>query len=558
MRSFFHSRRHWREANAILFAFVLFASTTFGQAAKPALQPTLSESEREAAARVRVATLQDVTKTLSAPDMQGRGTAQAGGDKAAKYIAERFAKLGLKPLGDNGTYLQAIKFKSSEVLPTTAFKAGDANFKFGSDYVLAPIGSNDSDASGGLIFAGYGIVSNELKRDDLAGLDLKGKIVLLTQGQPKGVDVAAWKKASNPQNVIVNLMLRGASAIILANVNFGSKDTTFSTIADYLSRRQVALAGAQELPFKLPPIILISNDAAEKLFAGTGATFAQTLEQASNGENVSRDLKRDTAITVRYKKEDGTSSNVVGFLEGSDAKLKDEAVVYSAHYDAYGIDANGRIFPGAADNALGVAEMFAAAEALVKARPRRSIIFLAVTGEEYGLYGSDYWAKHPTWNIEKVAADVNYDGIGTETYGRVKNVVGFGAEHSDIGKTLEAVAPALGIKVVPDPMPEEKVFYRSDHYSFVKKGVPALMILGAPDTDAATLVARIKKFEQSDYHQPTDTVRADWNWEGVRDTAVLGMLVGLRVANADAAPQWFASSPFNRKRGTNEPPPPMQ
>jgi hypothetical protein len=556
MRTNFDARARRNHICSALIAFLLLTANAFGQAAKPAVSG-LTAIEREAAAQVKIATLQDVTRALSAPDMQGRGTMQAGGDRAARWIAERFAKLGLKPLGDNGTYLQSIKFKSTEILPTTSFKVGDANFKFGSDYVFAPpLTREQIDANGDVVFVGYGVVSPELKRNDLEGMDLKGKIVVLTFGKPKGVDEEAWRKATAPQNLIGNLMMRGAAAIVIAN--FVSKDQPFSRIADYLSRRQVELADSPELPFPLPPILLISNDAAEKIFAGTGSTFAQTLERASNGENVSRDLKKDAAIALRAKKEQGTSSNVVGYLEGRDPKLKDEAVVFSAHYDAYGLTADGKTFyPGAADNALGVAEMFGAAEAFTKMspRPRRSIIFLAVTGEEYGLYGSDYWAKHPTWNIEKIAADVNYDGIGTETYGRIKEVVGFGAEHSDIGKVLESVAPALEIKVVPDPMPEEKVFYRSDHYSFVKKGVPALMILGAPDISKDELISRIKKFEASDYHQPTDTIKSDWNWEGVHDVTVLGMIVGERVANAEQMPQWNASSPFNRKRGTNEPAP---
>lgn len=499
---------------------------------------------------MKIETLQEVTRTLSAPEMQGRGTAQAGGDRAAKWIAARFARRGLNPLGDNGSYLQAVKFKTTEVLPATSFKAGDATLVFGKDYVFVPQVTNaDADATGDIVFVGYGVKSDELKRDDFAGLDVKGKIVPVMQGQPKNVDAAAWKRAANPQAILINLITRGAAGVILTNV--GTKDQPFKLVADYLSRRQVSLADAPEMSFKLPPFLLMGNDAAEKLFAGTDATFAQLMSKAEADENVSRDLKRDAQIAVRIKKETGVSNNVVGVLEGSDAKLKDEAVVYSAHYDAYGTSSDGKIYPGAADNALGVAEMFGAAEAFAKVKPRRSMIFLAVTGEEYGLLGSDYWSKHPTWNIEKVAADVNYDGIGTEVYGRIKQVVGFGAEHSDIGKTLDAVAAAENIKVVPDPMPEEKVFVRSDHYSFVKRGVPALMIMGAPDITKEELIARIKKFEDSDYHQPTDTIKPDWNWDGVRDVTVLGMIVGLRVANADAMPAWYEKSEFNHKRGTS-------
>jgi len=216
---------------------------------------------------------------------------------------------------------------------------------------------------------------------------------------------------------------------------------------------------------------------------------------------------------------------------------------------------DGRTYPGAADNALGVAERLAIAEALSAQPTRRSAVFLAGTGEEYGLHGAEFWVKSPAWKLGRVAANLNFDGIGTEVYGPLKKMVGFGAEHSDLGPLLESVAAATGNVLMPDPMPEEKVFYRSDHYAFVKRGVPALFLMGAPDFDKATLVARIKEYEKSHYHQPTDIVRPEWNWDGPRGLAQVGAVLGWRIGNADAMPSWLTTSPFNRKRGTDEPPP---
>src|SRR6185436_13529077 len=192
-------------------------------------------------------------------------------------------------------------------------------------------------------------------------------------------------------------------------------------------------------------------------------------------------------ISVRLKREEVTSGNVVALLEGSDAKLKEEAVVYSAHYDAYGIDSDGTVYPGAADNAIGIAKLVAIAEALVKAKakPRRSIIFLAVTGEEYGLLGAEHWLRHPTWPIEKVAANINYDGIGTEVWGPFTYLIDYGFKHSDLGAAIEGVAAAMNVTIIPDPFPEEGVFYRSDHYSFFKKGVPSLYLIGASSDQEA-------------------------------------------------------------------------
>jgi hypothetical protein len=542
-----------RKLSVVLLAYVLLASTTIAWAQQAATAPatavssvaTLSAAERDAAKLVKVETLREVTAALSAKEMEGRGTAQPGGERAARYIADRFAKLGLKPLGDGGTYLQAIKFKSSHLLPESSVKAGDVALKFKDEFVVAPP-AETADASGGLVFVGYSIVSPELKRDDLAGLDLKGKIVMLLGGRPKNIDAETWKKVGSNQVRLGNLIQKGAAGFIFANV--GTQQQPYAQIADYLSRRRVAIASGQQMPRGFPPFILISSDGADKLLAGSGLTFKDAMAKADAGEVISRDLNKPTTITVRARSEEATGSNVVGVLEGSDSKLKEQAIIYSAHYDAYGKDEQGRIFPGAADNALGVAMITAIAEGFAKAkdRPRRSIIFLAVTGEEYGLLGAEYWARNPTWPIEKVAADLNYDGIGTEIYGPVKQMMAYGAEFSDLGPIFSAVATASGINIIPDPFPEEGVFQRSDHFAFVKKGVPALMLLGGPEGDTKVWVARAKKWMETDYHQQGDVIRPDWNWEGARTSAVVGLVIGMRVASAEAMPAWLPSAPYKR------------
>jgi Zn-dependent M28 family amino/carboxypeptidase len=338
----------------------------------------------------------------------------------------------------------------------------------------------------------------------------------------------------------------GAAGIVIANI--GTPEQPYNLLANYLSRRRVQLADAPVPPFKVPPIILISDEGAGKIFAGSGMTYAEALAKAQTGVFVSRPFEKQASATVRVKMEEGTGSNVVGVLEGSDPKLKSEAVIYSAHYDAYGIDASGKIYPGAADNALGVGMITAIAESFAKAPkpPRRSIIFLAVTGEEYGLLGAEHWVKNPTWPLAKLAANLNYDGIGTEVYGPVKRMVGFGAEYSELGKTLEAVLQATAITLTPDPMPEERAFYRSDHYAFVKKGVPALMLLGGPEGDTKMWIGRAKKWLDTEYHQTSDTVKPDWNWEGPRASATVGLIIGMRVADAEAMPAWLPTAPFRR------------
>jgi hypothetical protein len=555
----------------ITLAIVLLSSSAFsrqqatskvatGAAAAPAraAATTLTPAERKATGRVKLETIKDVTTRLSAPDFEGRGTGQPGADRAAQYLADTFAKLGLKPAGENGTYLQPIKFRSAQLLASSSVKVGDAALQHGTDYVVLPPYTSDKvDVTGDIVFAGFGVVSTELNRDDFAGLDLKDKIVVIMGGQPEGVDAAAWKRATSPQVRAMSIFGRGAAAMIVANA--GTAAQPFATIANYLSRRRVSLASTPVSPIKIPPVILASDAAMEKVLRGSEMTYAQTFAKAKTGAMVSRALGKTATLALQFKREETTSSNVVGVFEGSDPKLKEEAVVYTAHYDAYGIESDGRIYPGAADNALGTATITAIAEAFAKeypkpsSRPRRSIIFLAVTGEEYGLFGADYWVAHPTWPLDKVAADINFDGIGTEVYAPVKRVIGFGAEHSDLGSIFTDVAAATGTIVTEDPMPEENSFVRSDHYSFVKKGVPALMLMGGPAGDVAVWIPRARKWLDTDYHSPSDTVKPDWDWTGPKTMAELGMVIGLRVANADAMPSWLPTSPFNRPRTAVKP-----
>ena len=548
----------WRELSAALLSLLLVLSTVFAQQtpSTPAVEPALSSAEQTLAASIKGETIKEVVAALSADEMQGRGTMQPGGDKAASYIAERFARLGLKPLGNKDSYLQPIKFRETQYLPQTSLKLGEDTLQLGRDYCLSPVPSGDKGASGELVFVAYGLTSSTPKRSDLAGIDVMGKMVVLLQGPPKNINKESWKTAKAQLSILRTLIIQGAAGLVF--VNTGTAEHPYSEMADYLTRRQIERADSEEMPSYLPPFITISNEAAAKIFADSGTTFSEALSKAEVEGFKPFSLKKSAKLTVRLKKGKGSSNNVIGLLEGSDPQLKAEALVYSAHYDAFGLSADNRIYHGAADNGLGVGEMLAVAEAFSQAasRPRRSIIFLAVTGEEYGGYGSDYWVKYPTWNIKQVAADLNLDGMGTEVYGPVQTLVGYGEEHSTLGTVLKTVAAAQGLKVIPDPMPEEKSFYRSDHYFFVKKGVPGLMILGAPPGEVSAWTKRMKDWEKTDYHQPTDIIRPDWNWEGPRTLAALSAVMGLRIANGEQMPSWLPQSPFNRERGTNEPPPP--
>ena len=540
---------------SVLLAFVIATSTAFGwtQATAPVTRKALSTTERKLVGDINVASIKQTVNALAAPEMQGRGTAQPGGDKAAAYLVDRFAKLGLKPLGDNNTYFQPVRFKETLVTPETAITVGSQTLKLGPDFFVMPPFSGDENQTGDLIFLAYGVTLQP--RNDLAGLNLRGKIVVLREGPPPEITKEKWEKTLAQQNVIVALIRQGIAGLIL--INKYTEERSYSLSADYLTRRRLQLESDPEMPAFLPPFIAVSEAGAEKLFANSGVTKAEAFAKAERDDFIPIDLRQSATITVRLQKATGAGNNVVGLLEGSDPKLKSEALVYSAHYDAYGVAADNRIYPGAADNALGVAEMLAIAETMSKAttKPRRSVIFIAVTGEEYGGFGSDYWVKNPTWNIKQVAANLNLDGMGTEIYGPVKVLVGYGTEHSTLGTLMNDVALASGIKVIADPMPEAKAFYRSDHYYFVKKGIPALMILGAPDVPVKDWTDRLKKWSKTDYHQPTDVVRPDWDWSGPRTIASLMLVMGMRIANEETMPSWLPTSMYNRERGTDKPAP---
>jgi len=536
---------------AFFASLLLFTQISFAQTAAPA---KLSAAETEIAANIRIETIKEITAALSADDMQGRGAMQPGGDKAANYIADRYQKLGLKPLGDKGTYLQKIDFKETVFTPETTFKVGDDALRFGTDYSFIPYSKNDQSVGGEMVFVAYGLQAKSINRNDLDGVDVRGKIIVMLDGPLAGISKEAWEKNNAKFAILGNLFTSGAAGIVL--IPHGREKDSNEMIVDYLGRRQISMSGESDrsAPYPIPPIVMASRNAAEKLFAKSGTTLKDALLRAEEENFKPIKLNQSARIVKKSKTTKGASSNVAGILEGSDATLKAEAIVFSAHYDAYGME-NGKIYHGAADNALGVAEMISVAEAYSKmaVKPKRSMIFLAVTGEEYGLYGSKYWAKNPTWKIKQVAANLNLDGIGTEVYAPVKTFVGFGAEHSTIGATLNDVSNAFGIKVIADPMPDEKIFYRSDHYSFVEKGVPSLMLLGAPEGDPQKWIDRSKAWEKTDYHQPNDVIQPNWAWEGAKTVADVMAIMGWRISENQKMPEWLPSSRFAKfERGNDK------
>jgi len=548
-----------------------------GSGLSAALGQSLSRQDREIADRVRVETIRDVTVTLASPEMEGRGTAQPGGVKAAKYLAGRFAKLGLKPLGDQGSYLQAVPFEAMAFGSGSSLKIEGSTLKEGTDYRywIRPsfLSSRSIDARGKAVLVSHAILLESLLRNDPTGLDVKGKIVVDPGGPLKRPASAAPLPPDSLEQVVSGLARQGAAGVIV--IAWSDSNLTAPAAFGVAQRRRVFLAETRRsVPGDWPPVAFLSLDAAKRLLPKSPEAIANLIDKAQAGERVLRELGVEVEMSVPQTLEPAIGHNVIGLLEGADPQLKAEAVVYSAHYDAWGKDARGRIFPGAADNALGVAKMLAVAEAMSQTpnRPRRSVIFLAPTGEEHYMLGTHYWLEHPTWPVAKIAADLNIDGIDNDTYGPVKAIYGVGLGLSNLDRTIFAVARDMRILFVPElGFDRQNAFQRSDQYEFALRGVPTVYVFGLaaeqrsagkpakpkglldslsrlPAT-AGQLVdtgVRAKRFLDNDYHQPSDVVRPEWDWQGVRTAAVFYLVTGLRVANAEKMPEWRPGSRFSR------------
>lgn len=540
-------RRHWgpgrRWCAAVLGALCL-ASASGTAADTPR---GLSAAERDVLRRVKERSIVETTKTLADDRFAGRGTLQPGGEKAAAWIANRMEQLGLAPGGDGGTYLQQVPLEVSEFGEASHLTINGTPLAYGTGW--SALGAYpDLQLSAPLVFAGHGLVSKQFGRDDLKDVDLKGKIVVVIEGRPADQSVEKWAEVQGDANLLGTLAARGIAGFI--SIPNGREAMPRPIMIGMMARRSVRLRTTAAIAGGIP-LMMVDAAAVDRLFAGSGKTAAQALDEAASANFRPWQLPAPIDIAFRSVKQEGTSPNVIGVLKGSDPTLSAEAVVFSAHYDAFGKIRNA-IYNGAADNAIGVAEMLAVAEAFAraKAKPRRSLVFIAFTCEEYGMSGSRYYVEHPTWDLAKTTAVLNLDGIGTEIMGPMKSMVAYGAPFSSLGALFIDVAQAYDVRPMDDPIPAQGVFGRSDHYNFVQWGVPGLMLVGSPVDAPEAFAVKFDEFEQTRYHQPSDDVYKDWYWKGALKVADMMALIGHRVAQADAMPAFTAGTAYaGRTRG---------
>ena len=510
-------------------------------------------------------------KVLSSDDFEGRAPGTKGEDLTVKYIEGQFKQLKLKPGNPDGTYIQKVPLVGivgTPVKPLTVAKGTQKRtFKWADDVVAwtKHVADSASVEDSDVIFAGYGVEAPEFNWNDFKDVDVKGKIILVLVNDPAVPDPSDPSKL-DPKTFKGDAMTyygrwtykfeegakKGAAAIFVIHET-GPAGYPFSVVQGNL-REKFDLVTSDKNTGRANIEGWITLDAAKKILALGGRDFDALKKQARTREFKPVPLGLKASIAVKNTLRTIDSQNVVGKLEGSDPKLKDEYVVYSAHWDHLGIGApvNGdKIYNGALDNASGVATVLEIARAFteIQPQPRRSILFLMVTAEEQGLLGSQYYATTPLYPLNKTVANINIDGINQ--WGRTKDftVIGMGA--SDLDDYLQAAAAEQGRVLRPDQEPEKGFYYRSDHFNFAKQGVPAL----DPDSgidfigkDSAYGKAKRDEYTEKDYHAPSDQIKPDWDLSGAVEDAQLLLAVGYRVANADKLPEWKPGNEFRATR----------
>jgi len=542
-----------------LLATSMFALAACDQQPAEEVLPEMSAERFEAHVRF-----------LASDDLGGRDVGSVGYQTAADYVAQNFSDMGLVPGGEDGGYFQTVTFRSTGVdneKSTMGLTLGgeDTAATFGDNVVSQGASAAEVMASGDLVFVGYGVQSPEHGVDSFAGVETEGKILVRLYGTPAGLpsDVAASLRNDKPRGgaagviVLFSDQLKGrvGSWERLKGFTGGSRLNWFTPDGKGKPTTQEAIAGA-----------MVSPELSATILASIG------LDMESAKTAVAADISGSADLKVVSKLGDEISSpNVVGILEGSDPELKDQYVVISAHLDHTGDQCANRngagaegdtICNGAMDNATGTASMLEAARAFTSMgeAPRRSVMFLSVTAEEKGLLGAEYFAYNPTVPRESLVANVNLD-MPVLLYD-FADVVAFGSEHSSIGPVAARATAKAGINLAEDPMPEEGLFTRSDHYRFVQQGIPSIFLMTGPTAvgDDTSLPAKerngyksFRGFLDSNYHSPADDLMQPIVWSAGAKFSLVNYLIIKEIANADEQPRWNEGNSFGDQYAPGEP-----
>jgi len=510
-------------------------------------------------------------KVLASDEYEGRAPGTKGEELSVTYIVGQFQKAGLKPGNSDGTYFQKVPLIGITADPSAVltFKKGskEQKLKFKDDFVAwtKRVTETVSVDQAELVFAGYGVQAAEFNWDDYKGADLKGKVMVVLVGDPPVPDPADPTEL-DPKAFGGKAMTyygrwtykyemgakMGAAGVLIvhetepAGYPFAvvqSKVTEqFDLVTPDKNMGRVAVEG------------WITLDQAKKLFALAGQDWDALKKSALSRDFKPVPLGTNASMTLHNTLRTVDSRNVVGKLEGSDPRLKDEYILYTSHWDHFGIgpEINGdKIYHGAVDNATGIGGLIELARAFARlpSPAKRSMLFVATTAEEQGLLGSQFYAESPIYPLAKTLAVINMDALNV--HGRTRDITIVGLGNSDLDDYAMQVAAEQGRVIKPDPTPEKGSFYRSDHFPFAKQGVPALASGAGIDyvgrePDYGKKLR--EQFTANDYHKPSDNVRPDWDLAGAVEDLQYYWMVGYRIAEAEKFPEWKPGTEFKATR----------
>jgi hypothetical protein len=490
--------------------------------------------------------------------LEGRDTGTRGYDIAAHYVATRFEALGLKP-GVNGSWYQQVPFLQARFGETPAqVTIGGRTFRNGEDVLVRPTSAEASQTiDAPVVFAGYGIDLPARGFNDYRGLDVRGKWVAVLPGAPKGTqsEMGAHLNAEKARMA----ERRGALGVVTILTPDDIQRRSWDRRVEGNSEPELSWITPAGAPFRMAPGIkgaaTLNLPAAEALFAGSKRTLAAIFTEAARegGKPKGFALKQRLKLERQSVTERITSPNVIAILPGSDPALANEYVLLTAHLDHEGMNPErqgDKIYNGAMDNAAGTATLLEVARAMAMSpnRPRRSVMFAAVTAEEKGLLGAQYLARNPVVGSGKVVGVVNLD-MPILLYD-FQDVIAFGADHSTLGPIVSRAVAQANVALSPDPLPQEGLFTRSDHYRFVQEGIPSVFLMTGFAGEGAE---RFRDFLATHYHKPSDQIDLPFNWEAGAKFARINYLIANEIANAPEAPLWYGDSFFGQAVGGNQP-----
>ncbi len=553
--------RRFRPIKFLLLTFLIVATAVAQRTARRAnVQSLISEN----ALRAHV-------KFLADDRLEGRGTGARGGELAALYVAEQFEALGLKGAGGQGSFWQPVSLFGVKADPKTELRINGPmkaeSFKFADDFVVFTGAQTDQvNVNSDLVFVGYGIDAPEQKWNDYKGPpeDYRGKILVMLVNDPPATpqepDLFGGRRLTYYGRWTYKYeeaARRGAVGAILLHTN-ESAGYPWSVVrtSNGSWRFDLARTASDKTPF-LKLRSWMTDEAAHRMFNLAGLNLDELRRQAAARDFKPVKMNLTASIDLKSEVKRIEAPNVVAMLAGSDPKLRNEYVVFSAHWDHFGVGAPDKtgdtIYNGALDNATGVAALLEIARVLstlpAPQKPKRSILFLIPTAEEQGLLGSEWYSQHPLVPLNKTAADINLDSMNV--LGPTNDFVALGAERSSLQAVVDAIARERGLRISTDPRPEQGSFYRSDHFPFAKVGVPSISFKEGNDYVGHSKDWGEKKFREyneAHYHQPSDEYRGDWNFAGMIQEADFAMEIGRRVGNLPTLPKFNPNDEFAKPR----------